>query len=90
MRYHFLLFIVNKTETSLQAKKNFHLFCDHYIEEEFHIEVIDIFKYPQQASNYQIIATPTLIRCFPKPEIRLIDNLDDIIKLMPLLHFIQN
>jgi circadian clock protein KaiB len=39
------------------------------------LEVVDIFKQPQRARDNQIVATPTLIKEFPRPMRRFIGNL---------------
>jgi circadian clock protein KaiB len=39
------------------------------------LEVIDVYQQPILARDGQIVATPTLVREFPKPMRRLIGNL---------------
>jgi circadian clock protein KaiB len=41
------------------------------------LEVIDIYQQPALARAHQIVATPTLIREFPRPQRRFIGNLAD-------------
>ena len=43
--------------------------------DRYDLEVIDVYQQPIMARNGQIIATPTLVREFPKPVRRLIGNL---------------
>jgi circadian clock protein KaiB len=39
------------------------------------LKVIDIYQQPRQARLHQIVATPTLIKEFPRPVRRFIGNL---------------
>lgn len=42
------------------------------------LEVIDIYQQPKLARDHQIVATPTLIKEFPRPMRRFIGNLANI------------
>lgn len=42
------------------------------------LEVIDIYQQPALARDHQIVATPTLIKEFPRPARRFIGNLANI------------
>ena len=45
------------------------------------LEVIDIYQQPKLARDHQIVATPTLIKEFPRPARRFIGNLANITRL---------
>ena len=38
-------------------------------------EVVDILQHPEQARQYQVLATPLLLRVDPQPSIRIVGNL---------------
>jgi circadian clock protein KaiB len=77
------LFIAGANVRSQQAI----LYVRHLCEGEFKgnstLEVIDIYQQPKLARINQIVATPTLIKEYPKPVRRYIGNLAGIDDLVP-------
>ena len=55
--------------------------CDTDLNQHYRLEVIDIYQDPARARASQIIATPTLIREFPRPARRFIGSLPDLTSL---------
>ena len=51
--------------------------CETEINGDFELEVIDVYQQPILARDGQIVATPTLVRDFPRPVRRFIGNLAD-------------
>jgi circadian clock protein KaiB len=51
--------------------------CEAELKGNFELEVIDVFQQPILARDGQIVATPTLVREFPRPVRRLIGNLSN-------------
>ena len=49
--------------------------CQEQLKGEYHLEIIDIQKFPDQAEEAGIMAIPTLIRKWPLPVTRLIGAL---------------
>jgi circadian clock protein KaiB len=49
--------------------------CEAELNGNFELEVIDVYQQPILARDGQIIATPTLVREFPRPVRRLIGSL---------------
>ena len=49
--------------------------CEAELKDNCTLEVIDIYQQPNLARENQIVATPTLIREFPRPVRRFIGNL---------------
>jgi circadian clock protein KaiB len=53
------------------------------------VEVIDVFDEPARAQSDRAIATPTLIKVHPKPELRLLGSVADedaILRYLGLQH----
>lgn len=48
-----------------------------YIDEPYELEVVDISLTPEIAIEKQIIATPTFIKNFPPPPLRIIGEMND-------------
>jgi circadian clock protein KaiB len=51
--------------------------CETELKGNFDLEVIDVYQQPILARDGQIVATPTLVREFPRPVRRLIGNLSN-------------
>lgn len=49
------------------------------------LKVIDISKHPEQAENYHISATPTLLRVWPEPVRRIVGQMDDFERVLQII-----
>ncbi len=49
--------------------------CEAELKDNYELEVIDVYQQPELARDNQIVATPTLVKEFPKPVRRFIGNL---------------
>ena len=63
------------TPRSRQAVLRVQQLCGTELKANCRFEVIDIYQQPRLAREYQIVATPTLIKEFPRPVRRFIGNL---------------
>jgi len=71
------LYVAGATERSRQAVQRARQMCELEFGTNFDLKVIDVYQQPILARDGQIIATPTLVREFPKPVRRLIGNLSN-------------
>jgi len=69
--------VAGATDRSRQAVLRARQLCEAELDGNFDLEVIDVYQQPILARDGQIIATPTLVREFPRPVRRLIGNLSD-------------
>ncbi len=69
------LFVAGTTARSQQAILRVREFCRGEPRDTCELEVIDIYQQPKLARDHQIVATPTLIKEFPRPVRRFIGNL---------------
>ncbi len=76
------LFIAGNSPQSMQAILNLNKLHKQHLQDEFSVEVIDIYQQPQLAKDFQIIAIPTLIKMQPLPETRIIGSLTDSRKVL--------
>ena len=76
-RYVLRLYVAGATERSRQAVLRARQLCEAELKGNFELEVIDVFQQPILARDGQIVATPTLVREFPRPVRRLIGNLSN-------------
>jgi circadian clock protein KaiB len=71
------LYVVGQAPKSLQAFANLIRICNEYLADSYHIEVIDLAKYPQRAKGDQILAIPTVVREMPPPVRKVIGDMSN-------------
>ena len=71
------LYVAGATDRSRQAILRARTLCETELKGNFELEVIDVYQQPILARDGQIVATPTLVREFPRPVRRLIGNLSN-------------
>ncbi len=74
-RYVLRLYVAGATARSRQALLRVRHLCETELKGKYDLQVIDIYQQPIIARDGQILATPTLVREFPRPMRRLIGNL---------------
>ena len=76
-KYVLRLFVAGATYRSRQAVLFVRQLCEAELKGSCKLEVIDIYQQPELARANQIVATPTLIKEFPRPVRRFIGNLSN-------------
>jgi circadian clock protein KaiB len=76
-KYVLRLYVAGATDRSRRAVLRARQLCETEFNGNFELEVIDVYQQPILARDGQIVATPTLVREFPKPVRRLIGNLSN-------------
>lgn len=76
-KYVLRLYVAGATDRSRQAVLRARQLCDAEFNGNFELEVIDVYQQPILARDGQIVATPTLVREFPRPVRRFIGNLSN-------------
>jgi circadian clock protein KaiB len=76
-KYILRLYITGTTNRSIVAITNLKKICDEYLEGQYDLEVIDLYKNPGLAKGDQIIAAPTLIKKLPLPFRRIIGDMSN-------------
>lgn len=71
------LYVAGATDRSRRAILRARQLCETELKGNYELEVIDVYQQPILARDGQIIATPTLVRDFPRPVRRLIGNLSN-------------
>lgn len=82
------LYVAGATDRSRQALLRVRSLCETELGGAYDLEVIDIYQQPELARANQIVATPTLIREFPRPVRRFIGNLANLSGLFVELELI--
>jgi len=83
------LFIAGETSRSRQTVEGIKATFDAFLKEKGTLEIIDILKHPQKAMEYNVLATPTLIRVLPTPVYRVLGDLSDGKKAFDLLGLLK-
>ncbi len=74
-KYVLRLFVAGATARSRQAVLRVRQLYETELKDICELEVIDIYQQPKLARDNQIVATPTLVKEFPRPVRRFIGNL---------------
>lgn len=75
------LYVAGATDRSRRAILRARQLCESELKGQYELQVIDVYQQPILARDGQIVATPTLVRDFPRPVRRLIGNLTNTANL---------
>ncbi len=76
-QYKLRLFITGSTPRSTRALENMRRICLENLDGRYELEVIDVYQDPEATREFQIIATPTLVKILPAPLRRIIGDLSN-------------
>jgi circadian clock protein KaiB len=74
--------VTGSSPRSLKAIYNLKRFCEEHLQDDYDLQVVDIYKNPDAAREEQIIAAPTLIKSLPAPLRRFVGDLSNQQKLL--------
>ena len=77
INYVFHLYIGENTARAQAAVSNLRFLCESRLADRYDIEVIDAVERPDLAENARVLATPTVVRVEPEPQLRVIGDLSD-------------
>jgi len=76
------LYVTGMSSKSMEAIENIKRLCDEHLHDNFELEIIDLYKNPQLASEQQIIFSPSLIKSLPLPRKVFIGTFADTEKVI--------
>jgi len=79
------LYVAGMSPKSMEAIENIKRLCDEHLKDAFELEVIDIYKNPEVATQQQIVFSPSLIKRLPLPKKTLVGNFSDPDKVIKAL-----
>jgi circadian clock protein KaiB len=79
------LYVSGMSPRSLEAIRNVRQFCDEYLKDAYELQIIDIYKHPEIATEQSIVFSPSLIKQYPLPRKVLIGTLKDTEKVIKAL-----
>ena len=77
MSYVLKLFVAGHTPNSVRAIRNVKKLLDDDVHGLCSLEIVDVLRNPERALDYEILATPTLIRTLPPPPRRVVGDLSE-------------
>jgi len=75
------LYVAGTTPKSLRAVQNIKRICDAELPNQYHLEVVDVYKQPGRLAQDQVVAIPTLIKFAPGEIKRLIGDLSQEVQV---------
>jgi circadian clock protein KaiB len=75
--YVFKLYVAGGAPNSVRAFANLYAICRKHFPDSHRIEVIDVMKEPLRALEETVLVTPTVIKLFPLPALRIIGDLSE-------------
>ena len=76
------LFVSGMSPKSMEAIENIQRMCEENLKGVFELEIIDLYKNPEVASEQQIVFSPSLVKQFPLPKKILIGTFADTEKVI--------
>jgi circadian clock protein KaiB len=76
------LYVAGMSPKSMEAIENIKKICSELMEDSFQLEIIDLYKHQELASEQQIIFSPSLIKRLPLPKKTLIGTFSDSAKVI--------
>jgi circadian clock protein KaiB len=76
------LYVSGMSSKSMEAIENIKRLCDEHLNGAFQLEIIDLYKNPEAASEQQIVFSPSLIKQLPLPKKTLIGTFADTEKVI--------
>ncbi len=76
------LYVSGMSLKSMTAIENIKRLCDEHFHDAFELEIIDLYKNPEFASELQIVFSPSLIKRLPLPKKVLIGSFADTDKVI--------
>ena len=89
VEFQFRLFVSGATPRSTRAISAVRKLCEVSLAGRASLVVIDIYREPQEARKYQIVALPTLLKLSPAPRRLFIGDMSDIRPLSAELGLIE-
>lgn len=80
--WELLLFVAGSEAANQHVKKRLERICEAHVPGRYRIRTLDIFENPGEAYEFDIIATPTVLRRNPTPIRRVIGNLSLVDKVL--------
>ena len=88
IHYCLRLYIAGTTTNSVRALENIKKICEEHLQDQYELEVIDIYQQPEIARSAIIVAVPTLLKTLPPPLQRIIGDMSNTEKTLRCLDIV--
>ena len=76
-KFRLYLYITGQASKSIEDAQNLKVLLDKRLKNQYSFEIVNVLDHPQLAQEDKILATPTLVKIAPPPEIRIVGDLSD-------------
>jgi circadian clock protein KaiB len=76
------LYVAGMSPKSMEAIGNVRKICSELMQDSFQLEIIDLYKHPELASEQQIVFSPSLVKRNPLPRKTLVGTFYDSEKVI--------
>ena len=76
-RHAFTVFVTGDSPRGQRAVSALRALCDRHLDRDVDITVVDVLIDAALAEDYNIVATPTVVRTAPAPPVRALGDLGD-------------
>jgi len=87
--YVLRLFVSGQSLAIQQTLQKLHQLLEQTLDQPYTLKLIDVSQHPEQAELDQVTATPTLVRAYPLPVLRLVGHLDSQEQLLGILKLLD-
>lgn len=85
VEYVLKLFVTGASPNSVRAIANLKDICEKYLENNYSLDIIDVYQQVLEAEQQQLIALPMLLKYEPLPQRRIIGDLSNTEKVLGAL-----
>ena len=79
------LYVVGGTPNSMRAIQNWHAIAQEFLGGRAEMEIIDVLEAPQRLLADGILVTPTLLRLYPQPIVKIVGDLSQTDRVLRTL-----
>lgn len=72
-----VVYIAGNSSRSIAAKSTIERLCERHLDGGYQLSFVDVLEEPELAEEAAILATPTIVRRQPPPEVRVVGDLSD-------------
>ncbi len=76
-KFRLYLYMSGQASKSIEDAQNLKVLLDKRLKNQYSFEIVNVLDHPQLAQEDKILATPTLVKIAPPPEIRVVGDLSD-------------
>ncbi len=81
-QYILKLYVAGHTSKSIMAIASIRSICEAYLKGNYKLQVIDVYQQLNLAATERIVVTPTLVKQFPLPSVKIIGDLSSEEKVL--------